>query len=109
VKIIIEAQLPPMMARWLKTAGHEAEHVLEVGLLGASDTAIWTHAERVGAASITKDEDFAERAKTAGAPPVIVWLRIGNASNPELRTWFEPRLAGIVQMATEGSRIIEVI
>lgn len=29
--------------------------------------------------------------------PVVVWLRIGNATNPALQAWFDPRLAGIVQ------------
>lgn len=97
------------MALWLRAAGHEAEHIEDAGLLQAEDAVIWTHAERTGASILTKDEDFAERAKTANAPPAVVWLRIGNCSNPQLRAWFEPRLAGVVQMVGEGSRIIEVI
>ncbi len=97
------------MARWLRAAGHEAEHVETVGLLQAEDDAIWARAELTRAAILTKDEDFAERARTASTTPVVVWLRIGNCSNAELRAWFEPRLAGIVQMVGEGSRIIEVI
>lgn len=109
MKFIVDAQLPPVMVRWLRAGGHEAEHVEEAGLLKADDAAIWAHAERAGAAILTKDEDFAERAKAADGPPVVVWLRIGNCSNAELRHWFEPRLAGIAQMAGEGSRIIEVI
>lgn len=62
-----------------------------------------------GAVILTKDEDFPERAKIIDDGPVVVWLRIGNATNPVLRAWFEPRLAGIVQMAKDGGRIIEVI
>ncbi|MBI2814987.1 MAG: DUF5615 family PIN-like protein [Opitutae bacterium] len=109
MKFVVDAQLPPAMVRWLREAGHEAEHIEDAGLLQADDAAIWAHAERTGAAILTKDEDFAERAKTASGPSAVVWLRIGNAGNPELRAWFGPRLASIVQMAGEGSRIIEVI
>ncbi|MBI5768600.1 MAG: DUF5615 family PIN-like protein [Verrucomicrobia bacterium] len=109
MKFVIDAQLPPVMARWLRAGGHEAEHVEGAGLLVADDSAIWAHAGHAGAAILAKDEGFAERAKATGGPPVVIWLRIGNCSNTELRLWFEPRLASIVQMASEGSRIIEVI
>lgn len=109
MKFVVDAQLPPVMARWLQEAGHEAGHVEDAGLLTAEDAAIWSHAEKTGAAILTKDEDFADRARAGDEPPVVVWLRIGNCSNAELRAWFEPRLAGIVQMAGEDSRIIEVI
>ncbi|HVS51914.1 MAG TPA: DUF5615 family PIN-like protein [Opitutaceae bacterium] len=109
MKFVIDAQLPPAVARWLRDAGHEAEHVQDAGLLMADDSAICRYAKRVGAAIMTKDEDFADRARAAGAPPAIVWLRVGNCSNAELRAWLEPRLAGIVEMASDGSVIIEVI
>ena len=109
MKFVIDAQLPPVMALWLRSAGHEAVHVEDFGLRNADDGAIWEHALRTDATILTKDEDFSERAKVAKDAPVVVWLRIGNATNPTLRAWFEPRLAGIVQMANGGGRIIEVI
>ena len=97
------------MANWLQAAGHEAEHVEEVGLRNAKDGPIWAHALKTGAIVVTKDEDFASRAAGQSTAPVIVWLRIGNATNPVLRAWFEPRFAGIVQMIAEGNRVIEVV
>ena len=97
------------MANWLQAAGHEAEHVEEVGLRNAKDGPIWAHALKTGAIVVTKDEDFASRATGQSTAPVIVWLRIGNATNPVLRAWFEPRFSGIVQMISEGHRVIEVV
>jgi len=41
--------------------------------------------------------------------PVVVWLRVGNTSNKALRLWLEPRMAGIVQLIGQGSRLVEVI
>jgi predicted nuclease of predicted toxin-antitoxin system len=35
-------------------------------------------------ASVSKDADFVDVAITRGAPPKIVWLRIGNASMPSV-------------------------
>jgi predicted nuclease of predicted toxin-antitoxin system len=44
VKFLVDAQLPPALARWLREAGHEAEHVEFVGLREESDSAIWVRA-----------------------------------------------------------------
>ncbi len=63
-------------------------------------------AENNGLVLLTKDEDFAMRTLQAQAGPVIVWLRVGNSSNRALRAWLEPRLPGIVQLVTQGSRLV---
>lgn len=109
MKFLVDAQLPPALARWLREAGHEAMHVEDVGLREASDTAIWTHALQGGAAIVTKDEDFAARSTREATVPVIVWLRVGNSTNPVLRAWVEARLPGIAQMLGQGNRLVEVI
>lgn len=109
MRFLVDAQLPPALARWLKEAGHEAEHVEDVGLREGSDAAIWAQALQSGAIIITKDEDFAARSVQSTTPPVIVWFRIGNTTNRTLRTWVEPRLAAIVQLVAQGSRLVEVI
>ena len=101
--------MPPALAVWLRTQGHDAQAVREVGLREAEDGAIWTHALQTGAVILTKDEDFAARTQQAPSGPVIIWLRVGNCSNTALRLWLEPRWPGIVQLVTQGSRLIEVI
>lgn len=57
---------------------------------------------------MTKDEDFALRSEQTVAAPLIIWLRVGNATNRALRAWIEPRLPGIVGLVAEGHRLIEV-
>ena len=109
VKFLVDAQLPPALALWLREAGYEAEHVESIELLHASDSVIWAQALRDGLVIVTKDEDFAARSAQAARAPVIVWLRVGNATNVVLRAWFEPRLPGIVTFLQGGSRLVEVI
>jgi predicted nuclease of predicted toxin-antitoxin system len=109
VKFLLDAQLPPALARWLQEAGHDAQPVREVGLREADDNAIWGYAQANGLVLLTKDEDFAMRVQQTQAGPVVVWLRVGNSSNRALRAWLEPRMPGIVQLATQGSRLVEVI
>ena len=75
---------------------------------GAEDSVIWNHALGVDAIIVTKDEDFAERTARTAVGPVIVWLRIGNATNRALLEWLEPRWSSVVQLLTDDNRLIEV-
>jgi len=108
VRFIVDAQLPPALARWLLEAGHEARHVEEIGLREAEDWPIWRHAFENKAVLLTKDEDFAIRVRQSQSGPVVVWLRIGNCSNRALQVWFAPLLPGILDEIERGGRIIEV-
>ena len=81
MKFIVDAQLPPALARLLRESGCDASAVREIGLREANDAEIWRYAVQQQAAIITKDEDFAERCLYSRDQPVILWLRIGNTSN----------------------------
>jgi len=108
VRFLIDNQLPSALAGWLRERGHEAEHVLNVGLAQAKDTPVWQHAQDQGAVLITKDEDFADRARQCRKAPVVVWLRVGNSSNRALRQWFMPQLPQIITWIEEGVRVLEI-
>ncbi len=102
MKFLIDAQLPPALALWLRESGHEAVHVTDAGLREADDAAIWAHALRTG-------EDFAVRSAREMTGPVIISLRGGNTTNRALRAWIEPRLPGTLELLAQGSRLVEVI
>lgn len=108
MKFLIDAQLPPSLAEWLRAAGYDAQAVREVGLREADDGAIWRHAQAQGRVIVTKDEDFAQRAQADVAGPVIVWLRVGNTSNAALRAWLLPQMPRLAEMISQGYRLIEV-
>lgn len=108
MKFIVDAQLPPALARWLCEQAHEAEHVQDIGLREAEDSPIWRYALEQGAVLLTKDEDFASRAHQSRRTPVIVWLRVGNCSNRALREWFAPLLPDAVRGIESGQRFIAV-
>jgi predicted nuclease of predicted toxin-antitoxin system len=110
VRFLVDAQLPPALARWLRDAGHESEHVDDVGLLNARDHAIWQFVLQNQFVLLTKDEDFAVRsASTNDEPkPIVVWLRVGNTSNRALRSWIERRLPTILTLIEKNNQLIEV-
>ena len=82
--------------------------VREIGLREAKDAAIWGYALNNNSVIVTKDEDFAERCMASPQAPVVVWLRIGNATNPELLGWFMPKLSAVLARLQAGDRLIEV-
>jgi len=108
MRFLVDAQLPPALARFLEEQGHEARGVREVGLRDADDTAIWNFAERDGWIVVTKDEDFPERSLNRPTAPQIVWLRIGNSTKRVLLAWFAPLLPDVLRELAAGHRIVEV-
>lgn len=108
MRFIVDAQLPPALARRLEVLGHHAEHVADRGMTSASDGAIWSYAITVGAVIVTKDEDFAVRRLLIGGP-AIVWLRIGNSRRIALLDRVEAELPAIVAALERGETLIEVV
>ena len=84
MRFVIDAQLPPALARLLVAHGHTAEHVANIGLHDADDSPIRAYALEYQAIIITTDEDFPHRLQQSKTSPVIVWLRIGNTSRRAL-------------------------
>ncbi|MFU2486080.1 DUF5615 family PIN-like protein [Thauera sp. WH-1] len=109
MKLLVDAQLPVALARWLAECGFEASHVNDVGLESASDTAIRTYARAGSLAIVTKDEDFRMLADQFGqVPPQVVWVRLGNCRKPALLAAFESVLAPLRSALERGERIIEI-
>jgi predicted nuclease of predicted toxin-antitoxin system len=108
MRFLVDAQLPPTLARMIAEAGHTAEHVADIGMLDAADSPIWGYALQHGAVIVTKDEDFPHRSGQSTTAPPIVWLRIGNASRRALLEWFEPLLPRIEAQLEQGEKLIEV-
>ena len=106
MRLLIDEQLPPALAGELRSAGHEADHLRDVGLGGATDALIRAHAVRIGAVILTKDEDFVSIGKEP--PLAVVWIRLGNVSNTALWSALEPILPAIVAALVRGERLIEV-
>jgi predicted nuclease of predicted toxin-antitoxin system len=108
VRFLIDAQLPPALARALVEAGQSAEHVGDVGLLDADDEAIWQHAHATGATIMTKDEDFIARQRRGPEHVRIVWIRVGNTTRRALLRRFLPLLPQVLSALGAGETLIEI-
>ena len=108
MRFLVDNQLPASLADWLRAQGHDARHVLELGLAQSKDNPIWRLATEQNFNVITKDEDFAEWVRRGRAGPVVVWVRIGNASNPTLLARFERGFPLVLKQLTAGARLVEM-
>ncbi len=109
MRFLVDAQLPPALARWLEQRGHTAEHVVDCGMALADDSAVWDYALAVGAVILTKDEDFAVRRELSSQGPALLWIRRGNTSRRELLKWFEPLLPAVLEALAQGEALIEIV
>ena len=107
MRFIVDAQLPPRLAAWLRARGHEAWHAQEIELADQPDTAILARAVELGATIITKDADFMHLTRTA-TPCKVVWIRFGNATSGDLLLSLAPIWPDIEAALGLGQQLVEV-
>jgi predicted nuclease of predicted toxin-antitoxin system len=108
VRFLVDAQLPPALARWLGERGFSATPVREVGLRDSDDASIFNFAATGAWTVITKDEDFAARCIGDPTAPAVVWLRLGNCTNRTLFSWLEAFLPEIRRRLDAGENLLEI-
>ena len=108
MRFLVDAQLPPALARWLTSRGHAAEHLADLALAEADDRTIWGVAASTGAVLLTKGEDFALIRTLESEGPPVGWIRLGNTRRRELLEWFERMLPELVAALDRGDTLIEL-
>ena len=106
MKILVDENLPRTLVSWLSARGHEATHVVDVGLSRASDAHVWSAALAQNVAILTRDTDFLELARNSSGGGVVR-LAIGNCTTATLLTWLESVWPTVVSRWDAGERVIE--
>jgi predicted nuclease of predicted toxin-antitoxin system len=106
---LIDAQLPPSLAEALRSDGHEAVHVVDLGLLAAGDREIWNEAISRSAVLVTKDRDFSLFRAASDSGPTILWVRLGNTANRDLIQQILRSLPAIIKAIERGETVIEFV
>ena len=110
MKLWLDAQLPPLLARWIneQAIGLEAVAVREIGLRNATDPVIFQRARAAADVVMTKDRDFMRLLDTHGPPPQVIWLRVGNSSNAALQQLLTTTLAQALELLRNGEPWVEI-
>ncbi len=108
MRFLVDAQLPPALARWIEAQGYVAEHVHDFAAEGTSDRSLWLYAASVGAVIISKDEDFVLLHSIEPEGSAVVWIRIGNTRKLALLEWFKPLFPKVLEALEQGEKLIEI-
>lgn len=80
MRLLFDHNLSPRLIRLLADVYPECSHVQDLGMDTASDSEVWNYAAKHGYTIVSKDADFHQRSLVRGAPPKVVWIRLGNCS-----------------------------
>lgn len=80
MKLLFDQNLSGGLVARLDDLYPESRHVKTVGLAEAADLDVWLFAQQQWFTIVSKDSDFQQRSLLFGAPPKVVWLRVGNCS-----------------------------
>jgi predicted nuclease of predicted toxin-antitoxin system len=84
VKLLFDENLSANLVIRLTDLFPESCHVRDVGLQAASDPVVWDYAKSNGLVIVSKDADMHQRSFLFGAPPKVVWIRLGNCSTTDV-------------------------
>ncbi len=79
MKLLFDENLSPSLVQALESDYPGSSHLRTLGLLGATDVAIWERARLDACTIVSKDNDFRQLSFLHGAPPKVIWLSVGNA------------------------------
>jgi predicted nuclease of predicted toxin-antitoxin system len=106
VKLLFDHNLSHKLVARLTDLYADSTHTRFVNLARAGDSELWFYARTRGYVIVTKDEDYAELAVLRGAPPKVVWLRIGNCSTSAVEQTLRKYAQAIRELLADEERII---
>ncbi|MGD2122642.1 MAG: DUF5615 family PIN-like protein [Gemmatimonadota bacterium] len=93
MKLLLDENLSPDLVQALSHDYPGSAHVRDLGLQSATDQAVWERARTDGYTVVSKDSDFRQMSFLFGAPPKVVWIRLGNCSTADILTLLRDRRA----------------
>jgi predicted nuclease of predicted toxin-antitoxin system len=88
MKLLFDENLSPRLAFSVGKDYPGSKHVGELDLSHRDDSEIWLPAKLNGFTIVSKDSDFYDRSLLYGAPPKVIWLKVGNCSTTSIEQLF---------------------
>ena len=97
MNFLVDAHLPRRIARWLREAGHDAVHTLDLPEGNrTSDAEILRISEEEKRVIVTKDADFVDSFNIKRQPEKLLLVSTGNITNADLEALLLPNITSIV-------------
>lgn len=105
MKLLLDQNLSRHLVVALEELFPGSSHTSLVGLAEASDTEIWRYSGANEFVLVSKDADFHQFSMVRGAPPKVVWIRLGNVSTEAVAALLRARAADIRTFVTDAEAI----
>lgn len=104
MRFLVDENLSRRLPELLRSYGHEAQHVAEIGLRSASDPEVLAAARRLECILISADTDFGTLLVASGddRPSVILVRRISNRRSLQLAALIEANLGELAEELEAG-------
>lgn len=101
MRLLFDEQLSNRLPRLLADCYPDSLHIESLDLGGAPDVILWQAAVVQGFVLVTKDEDFHRLSVMHGAPPKVVWLRLGNCTTQDIVDLLRKHVEDIKQFTAQ--------
>jgi predicted nuclease of predicted toxin-antitoxin system len=107
MRFLVDMNVSPAVAEWLRTRGHDAIHVRDAGMGRISDGELFRKATDDQRVVLTLDVGFGElSALWAGQPAGVVLLRMRSAQTPQILRRLSSVLAAVEPALEEGAFVV---
>ncbi|OFW01266.1 MAG: hypothetical protein A3I61_15315 [Acidobacteria bacterium RIFCSPLOWO2_02_FULL_68_18] len=102
MRLLFDEQLSEELVQSLADVFPGCLHIRLLGAGGSADAAVWQLAREHNCLLVTKDEDFHRLSVLRGAPPKVVWLRLGNCATEDVARLLRQRADDIRRFEAQG-------
>jgi predicted nuclease of predicted toxin-antitoxin system len=99
VRLLFDEQLSEELVTLLHDLFPDSLHIRLLKAGGSGDSRVWQLAREHNSLLVTKDEDFHRLSVLRGAPPKVVWLRMGNCTTEDIAHLLRRRVDDVRQFA----------
>jgi predicted nuclease of predicted toxin-antitoxin system len=106
LKLLLDQNLSRKLVPELAARYPGTSHVLLLGMAKTDDSDIWHYARHHGYTLVTKNTDMVDLCVLRGAPPHVIWLRVGNCTTDLIRDILARSDDRIRQLTGSGARTV---
>ena len=109
MRLLFDENLSRNLCNRLSDVLPKSQHIAMRGLERASDLDVWTFAKLNGLTIVTKDSDYHQMSFLYGAPPKVIWLRVGNCSTEMVENVIRRNLGALSELDADDNAAILVL
>jgi predicted nuclease of predicted toxin-antitoxin system len=106
LKLLLDQNLSYKLIAALESAFPGTSHVLRLGLDQSPDVELREYARQQGFTLLTKNTDLVDLCVFRGAPPKVLWLRVGNCSTALIEDVLKRNEGRILAFGEDESQVV---